>query len=211
MPITTYAELLTAVENWLVQFDVSTESDTFVDLAEDDIQNRIASYQMEEVESGTFGSDTLAKPAGFLSVEAFYLDSPTRSRTFDYVPPDRFFETPERSWSGLPRIYTVIGDDFRIAPTPTGYDYILHYRKKLTALSDANPSNWVLADHPTLYLYGALSHAAEYLQMYDVGERWRNRFDAKLMEVNKLEQRKYRPGGQMRSSSFQSRYEGRRY
>ena len=38
------------------------------------------------------------------------------------------------------------------------------YIQKITALSDANTSNWVLSNAPDAYLYGALIHSAPFLR-----------------------------------------------
>ena len=44
----------------------------------------------------------------------------------------------------------------RIVTPDTTYDVEVNYFKKPTPLSDTNPSNDVLADHPDIYLNGAL-------------------------------------------------------
>ena len=51
------------------------------------------------------------------------------------------------------------------------------------ALSDAQPTNGVLADYPDLYLFGALVEAAPYLRDADMLALFAARFDAALTEA----------------------------
>jgi hypothetical protein len=68
------------------------------------------------------------------------------------------------STSGMPVAYTIIGDNFRFAPTPdTTYTGTLNYFKSFDALSDSNTTNYILTNHPAIYLYGSLYHAANFL------------------------------------------------
>ena len=68
------------------------------------------------------------------------------------------------STSGQPHTYTILGDNFRFAPTPdASYTGVLNYYKEFDALSDSNTSNYILTNHPAIYLYGSLYHAANFL------------------------------------------------
>jgi hypothetical protein len=70
--------------------------------------------------------------------------------------------------TGLPRVYTIESDNgveqFRFAPSPdTTYTGYLQYYKAFTPLSSGNASNYILASHPSVYLYGSLFHAANFI------------------------------------------------
>ena len=55
-------------------------------------------------------------------------------------------------------------ETLRFAPSPdTSYTGYLSYYKAISALSSSNTSNWMLANHPSVYLYGSLFHAANFL------------------------------------------------
>ena len=47
--------------------------------------------------------------------------------------------------------------------TINGDNLILHYWRKIPALSDSNTTNWLLTDAPDVYLYGSLMQSAPYL------------------------------------------------
>ena len=68
------------------------------------------------------------------------------------------------STSGRPNVYTILGDNFRFAPTPdTTYTATINYYKAIDALSDSATTNYILTNHPGIYLYGSLYHAANFL------------------------------------------------
>ena len=39
----------------------------------------------------------------------------------------------------------------------------MNYYKKFDALSSSNTTNYILTDHPSIYLYGSLYHATNFL------------------------------------------------
>ena len=66
--------------------------------------------------------------------------------------------------TGQPSSYTILGDTFRFAPAPaSSYTGVINYYKEFDPLSDSNTSNYILANHPAVYLYGSLYHAANFL------------------------------------------------
>ena len=64
----------------------------------------------------------------------------------------------------MPSTFTILGDNFRFAPTPAStYTATINYYKEFDPLSSTNTSNYILSNHPSIYLYGALYHAANFL------------------------------------------------
>ena len=81
-----------------------------------------------------------------------------------YITPAQMDQIKGSSTSGMPSTYTILGDNFRFAPTPAAaYTGTLNYYAKFAALSDSNTSNYILTHHPAIYLYGSLYHAANFL------------------------------------------------
>jgi len=49
-------------------------------------------------------------------------------------------------------------------PRPdSNYTAYINYYKGFDALSDTNTTNYILTSHPSIYLYGSLFHAANFL------------------------------------------------
>lgn len=55
----------------------------------------------------------------------------------------------------------------------------------VTALTSSNTTNWILTNHPDLYLYASLSEAAPYLGQDDRLQTWRTLYEAEIGRVRK--------------------------
>jgi hypothetical protein len=77
-----------------------------------------------------------------------------------------------------------------LVPTPdTGYTGELTYYGKITALSDSNTSNWLLAYAPDLYLYGALLEATPYLKDDERLATWSQLYTNSIGDIEVADQR----------------------
>jgi hypothetical protein len=57
------------------------------------------------------------------------------------------------------------GTDIELFPTPsTSYTAEITYYARMTALSADGDTNWLLTNHPDVYLYGSLVHTAPFLK-----------------------------------------------
>ena len=176
MAISTYTELKASIANWLNRTDLTDEiSDDFIKLTEADFNAKLRIRAMEQIDSITIDSETESVPTGFIAVRSFYILSSSVKYPLEYITPANMFETRGGSRTGKPRAYTIESDDetetFRFGPSPdTSYTGYLSYYKAISPLSVSNTSNWMLANHPAVYLYGSLYHAANFLGGIDQGQ-----------------------------------------
>jgi len=176
MALSTYAELKTGIANWLNRTDLTDEiADDFIKLTEADFNAKLRIRAMEQIDTITIDSETESVPTGFISVRSFYILLSSNKYPLEYITPHNMFEIRGGSRSGRPRSYTIESDDetetFRFGPSPdTSYTGYLSYYKAISALSASNTSNWMLANHPAVYLYGSLYHASNFLGGIDQGQ-----------------------------------------
>ena len=166
MALSTYTELKASIANWLNRSDLTTEiSDDFIKLVEADYNSKLRIRKMIESKTEySITAETVALPTGFLQVRDFYIVSGSSKYSLTYMTPTQMDQTKAGSTSGRPLRYTILGDNFRFAPSPdTSYTATINYYKAIDALSDSNTSNYILANHPGIYLYGSLYHAANFL------------------------------------------------
>ena len=169
MALSTYAELKTGIANWLNRTDLTDEiSDDFIKLTEADFNAKLRIRAMEQIDSITIDSETETVPTGFIAVRSFYILLSSNKYPLKYLTPHNMFDIRGGSRSGRPRAYTIESDDetetFRFGPSPdTSYTGYLSYYKAISTLSASNTSNWMLANHPAVYLYGSLYHSANFL------------------------------------------------
>ena len=169
MAISTYTELKASIANWLNRTDLTSEiSDDFIKLVEADLNAKLRIRQMEQLDTITIDSETETVPTGFIAVRSFYILSGGTKYHLNYITPANLYAIKGGSTTGIPRVYSIESDNgteqFRFGPAPdTTYTGYLQYYKAFTPLSSGNASNYILATHPSVYLYGSLFHAANFI------------------------------------------------
>lgn len=202
MALDTYANLLIAAAGWLHRTDLTNNLPDFVDLCEADMQRQLNTAEMETTAtlSLTLGSSTVALPVGF--------DGARRLRRYDgFVYEDMqlvgLTPTLNNGAGGTPQIASIQGNNLIIRPPPapgaTTYSIVLDYYAKFPPLSDANPSNWILANHPDAYLYGMLAHSAPFLGTDARVQVWLAAYNNAIDGINTDDARKRFNGIQMRT------------
>lgn len=168
----TYVQLQQSISTWLKREDLSAEIQSFIVLAEADLRRRLRHQKMLTRTTLTIDAEREDLPVDWVATKSLRLTDTIGQATFPaYLGQEEMDDMGlSSSATGLPRFFTYEGTSIVFAPTPdTAYTARLIYYKALPALSDAAPSNWLLAESPDLYLYGALKHAQPYL-MDD--QRW---------------------------------------
>jgi hypothetical protein len=187
MSITTYNELLTALDNWLGTAALTSRTPEFITLAEADIWGRLRIRQMEASTDLGVSSQTVALPSDFLEPRRLYLDG-NPVAPIDYVPPLDFWRRYMSTDTSKPQAFTIEGDNLVFGPSPdsTYTGKILYYAQP-SALSDA--VNTTFTRNPDLWLYGALVQAAPYLENDERIPTWKAFYEQALMRVEKADQR----------------------
>ncbi|CAB5222503.1 hypothetical protein UFOVP378_9 [uncultured Caudovirales phage] len=190
MSFTSYAELQTTIAGYLARSDLTTQIPDFIRLAELRLRRDLRIRQMlKSVTTATVASDsTVELPSDFLEVrDLFIVGNPVQPLTY-YSP--SAFNRNARTWEiGKPRDYTVLANDFQLAPIPdTVYTVQMLYFAAPTFLSNANTSNAFLANTPDALLYGALLEAEPYL-MNDVRlNTWGTMFDRAMSSITRSDE-----------------------
>lgn len=166
MSITTYAELQTAVGDFLNRSDLTSVIPTFIDLAEADMQRRVRSYRMEARTTLTLNAQYVDLPADWVETVRIRTTG-SEGAALALMDPATMARLRQSSadTAGRPFYYTVSAGQLELFPTPDdSYSADLLYISKIPALADDQTTNWVLANFPDAYLYGALIHSAPYLK-----------------------------------------------
>ena len=165
MALNTYTSLKASIANWLNRSDLTNEiSEDFIVLAEADFNSKLRIRKMNTSTSITIDSETESIPSDFLQIRDFFITEGETKYPLKYITPAQMDEIRGSSSSGMPSAYTILGDNFRFAPIPSSsYTGTLNYYAKFPSLSDSNTSNYILTSHPSIYLYGSLYHAANFL------------------------------------------------
>ena len=165
MAIGTYAELQTAVANWLDRDDLGDRIPEFIALAEARM-NRVFRLRLMEAKytaSTVAGQRNLALPTGYLQMRNLQINT-TPIRPCQYVTPEIYDRLYGSTLTGTPEIYTIITNEIQLGPIPASVQTIeMLFYKKIAALSVSNTTEAMLTDNPDIYLYGSLLEAEPFL------------------------------------------------
>lgn len=86
--------------------------------------------------------------------------------------------------TGQPRYWARVGDQFQYFPAPDqAYTATLTYTRRVPALSESNPTNWLLTNHPDVYLFGALKEAGPFLLDSERTSLFEAKFQAAAQDI----------------------------
>lgn len=187
MAITTYAELQTAVQKWAAKSEstfIATIPD-FITVAETEINNLLRTADMETraTATTTAGEAYLPVPDNFGGMRRLAITgdggNPLEAVTPQYI--DRKYLNKA---NGQPCVFTVEDNLIRVGPTPdSAYSLEISYFKEVPALTDAEPTNWLLTSHPNVYLFGALKEAKPFLMDDARIPLWESKFDTAISRL----------------------------
>lgn len=170
MALGTLPGLKTGLADLLNRPDISSEAlSNFVTLAESQMNRRLRCRKMVSrfYAAVPASSEFVALPDDFIGP----LDMMTGGdpmRRLKYLEPDSLanVKAANRFCGGeCTKYYSIVGNTLRFLPLPPSDMTVeLVYWARVPALTDAAPTNWVLTDHPDVYLYGSAIQACIYLK-----------------------------------------------
>jgi len=202
--ITTYAELQTAVKNWLdrTSTEITSRAPEFIALAEAKLNRDLRVRPMEVVGSDTMSSGAISLPADWLAYKSiWYTYSGSRVELINMAPQE--FNRFDTGTTDYPSGYYIAASSVYFGPSTPNSDYTVGYiyYQKIPALTDSNTTNWLLTSHPDIYLYGSLLEAAPYLKEYPEIQLWMTAFGA-VIEQLKQSDRDVMSGAPMRMRAY---------
>jgi hypothetical protein len=139
--IVDYASLQVAVSGWLNKAsdaNLVARVPEFIQLAEARLKRRLEDGLQETITTITFTDGVASLPAdfgGLVEIDGDFQENPI--------------------------IYDLVGNQIQAEPAISG-PATINYFKTITALSNTNATNWLLARAPDIYLYASLIQAEFY-------------------------------------------------
>lgn len=192
MALDTYANLKTSIAGWLNRSNLTAVIPDFITLAEARFNREIRAPEMETRASVAASSEYVALPTGFLGMRSIYLAG-SPDRPLDYFAPQHLKTLRAETAAGQPAAYTIVDDQLLLVPAPSASPTLeMVYFAKIPALSDANTTNWLLTDHPDLYLSASLAAAEAYIWNDERLPMWRETSTAIIDAINAAGDKKRR-------------------
>jgi hypothetical protein len=188
MSIATYAELKTAVGNWLEDDELTDRIPEFIALGEASIARDVRCRDMEKRATTTITTEYVEIPDDYISIRNIQLNTDP-VRDLEYLTPETLDRMTSHSGTGEPKWFTIIGREFQFRPVPTSYEVEIAYTARFAAFSDDADTNWLLENHPGIYLYGTLTAAGIYRRDEEGLRTYAIAYDSEVKELNDAQKR----------------------
>ena len=146
----------------------------------------------------TLDQETVVLPTDFREKLKLTFDDGIRYGEIEIIPPEMLaLKKASLGATGYPRFAAITenGTRVRLSPVPDQtYVVKIDYVAGLTALSDSATTNWLLTDHPDIYMYSALVESAPYLKDDERVPVWKAERDERIAELGGFRTRQ-RSGG----------------
>jgi hypothetical protein len=186
---TSYDNLKTNIADYLARGDLNDKIPMFVALAEKRLNRDLRLRQTLQQSTYTLDSGfQVPTPTDFLEMKDIHIDAnPIVNLNFKTV--SQFYRLDNVSGSGNPINYTLVSNNFVLAPRPTGSSVInMTYYKIPKVLSDTNASNEYLDVCPDLLLYASLVESAPFLMNDERLTTWEALYTRGLTSITKSDE-----------------------
>src|SRR6266704_2111749 len=188
MAITTYAELQTAIADYLARDDLTAFIPDFIMLFECAAARKLKVRLQESTTTLTPSSGVATIPSDYLGYRRVTCTGSPNQELSYVAPPLWAMEwVPDASGSaiaGIPQIFTIEGSNLRIKPT-SDTALTFDYFQKTPALSAG--LNWLFTNWPDAYLFGSLCEANAFNKNAEHAGLWKARRDEVFDEIQKLD------------------------
>ena len=200
MAIGTYAELQTAVANWLDRDDLTDRIPEFIALAEARFNRvlRLRSMEAKYTADTVAGQRNLALPTSYIQMRNFQVNTSPLT-TLSYVTPEIYDRLWGGSTSGTPKFYTILANEVSFGPIPGSVMEVeMLFYKKFDNLSGVTTTNSLLTDSPDLYLYGAMMEAEPFIMNDERVPLWAAALDRAVSDMQEQDNKDRHSGSALR-------------
>lgn len=180
-----YTWLQAKVTRWLRRTDLAADIPDFIMLAEKRISSDLEARLQNNV--ATFSTvatvPTITLPDDLNAIRS--LTIPSQGKV-DYLTPEALETRYADQSAGPPRHYTLEGGQMKLGPIPDAvYAMNCVYHAEIPALADAaNGVNWLITQHPEIYLAATLCEGFIALRDQANLQVWESKYRAAVTSLN---------------------------
>jgi len=200
MAIGTYAELQTAVANWLDRDDLTARIPEFIALAEARFNRilRLRSMEAKYTANTVASQRNLALPASYIQMRNFQVNTSPLT-TLSYVTPEIYDRLWGGSTGGTPKFYTILANEVSFGPIPGSVMEVeMLFYKKFDNLSVTTTTNTLLTDSPDIYLYGAMLEAEPFIMNDERVPLWAAALERAVSDMQEQDNKDRHSGSALR-------------
>jgi hypothetical protein len=191
LSISNYGELKTAVANYLNRSDLTSYIPDFIlqgqtrihygsDEPYSSVPLRIPAMQQRA--SGSLSSSAIAFPTRFLEVIRLVGVSGTIRWSIDF---ESTTAVKNSSNADYPSYYAFRNNQIEVSPYGQA-DYVLDYYQGFAAFSADGDTDWLLTNHPSVYLFAALIESAPFLGDQTMIPAWVGFYRSQISSLNRV-------------------------
>ncbi|MCB4862387.1 hypothetical protein K7W03_22615 [Sphingobium sp. PNB] len=177
-----YDDLVAMVGNWLDRDDLNDRIPEFVSLLEARLNRLLRTVMQETPVTWAITGEEYALPDDFRKMRRIYpAGQPNRP-----LAEISSSQLPDWAYSGFAQVYAIEGRTLRFSPAPTADAPLTVqavYWRRIPPLGSFQPTNWILDEHPDIYVWGALHQAATYIRDPDAIDTCKAYLDEAIAEV----------------------------
>jgi len=187
MALSTYDELFESIVSWSHRGDINLLIPDFIALAEVEMYNnegwQLETRDMEFVSTAPTSGKYLELPPNFEKARSVQIETGSGLCDLKFQAPEQLMR---ESGTGLPRYFSVVGNELEFNVTPdSAYTIQMQYYKKPDPITPANQTNSVLTNHPNIYLFGALHQLFMWAEEQDEAVKYFAKMQSVIRGANK--------------------------
>lgn len=163
--IGTYDDLVGMVNNWLDRDDLAPRVPEFISLLEGRLNRLLRTVMQETPATFAVTGETYALPDDFRKMRKLYYAGQPTMMLSEVSPAD--LPSWASTYNPVTRVFAIEGRTLRLADAATPERPVTLsalYWRRIPPLGAFQPVNWLLQEHPDIYLWGALHQAANYIR-----------------------------------------------
>lgn len=172
MSLANFSDLKAATTRWMARSDVAGDAEDFIMLGEAGLNRELSAVETEATLTGTVDSRVIDITAQqVMRPRALFLNRADLSREIELtLKTDGTF--PYSDTSGEPKFWSVDGTNIKFdRPLDQAYTFRFEFSQRF-ALSDSATTNWLLTNHPDVYLAATLIWGGLFTRNDATGARW---------------------------------------
>lgn len=200
MALDVFDNLVKEVIDWSHRGDLGNKITDFILLAENAMySNEIQPLKvrsMEIVSTAATAGQYVELPPNFESARSVRLVTGDNGGELKFQAPEQMHKQVA---TGRPNFFTIVGNEVQLDRVPDSeYTLEIQYFRKATPLSITNQTNEILTDHPSIYLFGALTALFGYSQDIEQQLKYNEMFMGAIKGANKADKKgRYGPAPSM--------------
>lgn len=202
MSLSNYTELLAGVTDWLDRPDVAARVPDFITLAEAHF-NRVLRMRAQVVYvHGETDQPRLSVPAGFLEMLRLHVNGQRVPLDYHSITDLLLLQMDPNMEGKPPAAYAITSNAIELGPAPSGVTtFNMVYFQRIPALASAEGGvNWLLTEHPDVYLYGALAQSAPFIKNDERLATWNSLFTGAIESAQGADTRSVSRGSRLHSN-----------